>query len=61
MLEISYYNPAEREQEKERRRASDAAQLREGRISKADLRARNVFFSSLEVVESSISYQAIFA
>ena len=61
MPQACHYNPAEREQEKERQRAFDAAQLREGEISQADLRARNGFFSSLQIVESSISCQEAFA
>ena len=61
MLQVRYYDPAERQQEKERQRASDALLLSEGRISRADLRERNGFFSSVEIVESSISFQEAFA
>jgi hypothetical protein len=61
MLQVRYYDPAERQQEKERQRASDALLLSEGRISRSDLRERNGFFSSVEIVESSISFQEAFA
>ncbi|MEC3909433.1 hypothetical protein U5A82_02775 [Sphingobium sp. CR2-8] len=61
MMQVRYYDPAERQQEKERQRASDALLLREGRISPAELRERNGFFSSVEVIDSSISFQEVFA
>ncbi len=61
MHQVCHYSPAERQQSKERQRASDAAQLREGRISASDLRARNGFLASLEIVDSSISCQEAFA
>ena len=61
MMQVRYYDPAERQQEKERQRASDALLLREGRISRGELRERNGFFSSVEIVDSSISFQEVFA
>lgn len=61
MHQVCHYNPAERQQSKKRQRASDAVQLREGRISLEELRARNSFLYSLEIVESSISCQEVFA
>jgi|TARA_R100000049_G_C1957802_1_gene121984 hypothetical protein len=61
MQQACYYSPAERQQEKERQRASDADDLRSGRVSRNDLRARNGFFSSLEIVESSIICEEAFA
>lgn len=61
MLQACHYSAAEREQEKERQRASDAAQLREGKVSQAELRARNAFLAPLQIVESSISCQEVFA
>lgn len=61
MPQVCYYDPAEREQEKERHRASDALQLRQGEISRSDLRDRNSFFASLEIVDSSIRCQEVFA
>ncbi len=60
MYQVSHYRPAERQEEKERVRASDALALCQGKVSQADLRARNGFFSSLEIVESSIICQEVF-
>lgn len=60
MLQACHYSAAEREQEKERQRASDAEHLREGKVSREDLRARNTFLSSLQIVGSSISCQEVF-
>lgn len=61
MSQIAFYDPAERQREKERHRAADAAALRDGGVSQDDLRARNGFFSSLEIVSSSIVCQEAFA
>ena len=60
MLQICYYSPAERDREKERQRASDEAQWREGKVSQADLGARNGFLSSLQIIASSISCREVF-
>ncbi|WP_341896750.1 hypothetical protein [Sphingobium sp. YR657] len=61
MMQVRYYDPAQRQEEKERQRASDASLLSEGRVSRSELRERNGFFSSVEIVESSISFQEVFA
>lgn len=61
MPQVSYYSPAARQLEKERQRASDEAQLRAGAISQHDLRGRNGFFSSLEIIGSSVLCQEVFA
>ncbi|WP_063976400.1 hypothetical protein [Sphingobium yanoikuyae] len=61
MSNVSYYSPAERQREKERQRVLDAARLRDGLVSRDDLRAQNGFLASLEVVNSSIVYQEAFA
>lgn len=61
MRQVCYYSPAERLEEKERHRAFDAQQLRDGNVSQADLRARNGFLSSLEIVDSAVLYQEVFA
>ena len=61
MYQVSQYRPAERQKEKERSRASDALNLRQGRVSQADLRAQNGFLSSLEIIDSEIICQEIFA
>lgn len=60
MLQARQYKTIDREQEKERQRASDAAQLREGKVSLEDLRARNAFLSPLQILESSISCREVF-
>lgn len=60
MQQACYYSPAERQKEKERQRASDADDLRSGRISRDELRARNGFFSSLDIVGSSIICEEAF-
>lgn len=61
MLQVSHYSPAERQQQKERQRASDADRLRAGAVSKAELRMENGFLSSLEVLDSSVICQEVFA
>lgn len=61
MRQVCYYSPAARQQEKERLRASDAEDLRSGRVSCEQLRARNGLFSSLDVVASSIHCEEAFA
>lgn len=60
MLQARQYKTIDREQEKERQRASDAAQLREGKVSLEDLRERNAFLSPLQILESSISCREVF-
>ena len=61
MPKVCNYNPAERQQEKERSRASDALQLRRGDVSQGDLREQTSFFGSLDLVGSSIICQEVFA
>lgn len=61
MPEVCYYDPAERQREKERLRASDALQLRRGDISQHDLRQRNALLASFEIVDSSLRCQEVFA
>lgn len=61
MRQVSYYDPAERQMEKERSRAFDAAALSSGVVSHRDLSARNGFFSSLQVVDSAVICQEVFA
>lgn len=61
MRQVCYYDPAEREREKERHRAFDESRLRDGDVSRQELRERNGFLSSLEIVDSSIVCQEIFA
>ncbi len=61
MRQVCYYDPADRQREKERSRASDAAGLRSGDVSRRELSARNGFFSSLQVIDSAIICQDVFA
>lgn len=61
MLQVCLYDPAERQREKERSRALDEADLRSGSVSHAEMSARNGFFSSLHVIESSVVCQEVFA
>lgn len=61
MYQVCHYSPAERQMEKERSRAADAYALRSGSRSRDDLRRNNGFFSSLEIVDSSIIGQEAFA
>lgn len=61
MRQACYYSPAERQREKERQRAADAEDLRLGNVSHDELRLRNGFFSSLDVVSSSMICAEVFA
>lgn len=61
MRQVCYYSPAERQHEKERQRAADAADLRFGNVSREELRHRNGFLSSLDVVSSSVVCAEVFA
>lgn len=61
MLKIRLYDSAQRQQEKERQRALDAAALQSGQVSRDDLRVRNGFLSSLEVIDSSITCKEVFS
>lgn len=60
MRQVCYYDPAERQREKERSRASDAAALSSGFVSRRDLSVRNGFFSSLQVIDSAVICQEVF-
>jgi hypothetical protein len=59
--QVCYYDPAEREREKERHRALDESRLHDGEVSRQELRERNSFLSSLEIVDSSIVCREVFA
>lgn len=54
MLQVSHYDPIERQREKQRSRDQDDCALREGSVSREELRLRNGFFSSLDLASSSI-------
>ena len=61
MLQVSYYSPAERQREKDRARAQDERDLREGNVSREELRLRNGFLAQLEIVGSSVRRRGIIA
>jgi hypothetical protein len=61
MFKIRLSDPAQRQLEKERQRAADDAGLENGQVARDELRASNGFFSSLEVIVSSIVRQEVFA
>lgn len=61
MRQVCYYDPADRQREKERSRASDEAAIVSGSLSRRDLSARNGFFSSLQVIDSAVICQEVFA
>lgn len=61
MLQVNYFDPAERQREKARARELDDRALRSGDISREELRSRNGFFSSLEVVSSSVRRRGVLA
>lgn len=54
MSQVSHYDPVERQREKDRARARDDRALRDGAISREQLRLRNSFLAPLEIVSSSI-------
>lgn len=54
MLQVSQFIPSERQRAKQASRAQDDADLREGRVSRAQLRAENGAFSSLDLSSSSV-------
>ena len=60
MRQACHYSPASRQAEKERQRASDAQDLREGIVSRDDQRCSNGFLASLDIVESSIICEEVF-
>jgi hypothetical protein len=53
-----YFNPQQRQREKEFARERDERDLRDGAVSRQDLSARNGFFSSLQIVGSSSGTKA---
>lgn len=61
MLQVSHYDPAERQREKDRARERDDCALRNGDISRQELRNRNSFLAPLDVVGSSIRHRGIIA
>lgn len=54
-----YFDPRQRQREKEFARECDERDLRDGRVSRQDLSVRNGFFSSLQIVGSSIRHQGV--
>lgn len=61
MLQVSHYDPVERQREKDRARERDDRALRNGDISREALRMRNGFLAPLDVVSSSIRHRGIVA
>lgn len=61
MLQVSLYDPMERQREKQRSRDQDDRDLRLGVVSREELSARNGFFSSLDVAGSSVRRRRILA
>jgi hypothetical protein len=57
MLNVSHFDPAERQREKSRVREADDSALRNGQISRAELQSENGFFASLKIVNSVIELQ----
>lgn len=57
MSEAKYYDPIERQREKQRARAQDERYLREGRISPEALNRRNGFFSSLDLSNAQVRHR----
>lgn len=61
MIQVSHYDPMERQREKQRSRDQDDRDLRMGLVSRQELAARNSAFSSLDVVGSSIRRRRVLA
>jgi hypothetical protein len=61
MIPVSLYDPLERQREKQRSRDQDDRDLREGRVSREELRMRNSFLSSVDLPNSSIRRRRILA
>lgn len=59
MRQILNFDPVQRQHEKARARELDDRALRSGKISREELRGRNSFFSSLEIVHSSVRRRGI--
>jgi hypothetical protein len=51
----------ERQREKQRSRDQDDRDLREGRVSREEMRLRNSFFSSVDLANSSIRRRRVLA
>ena len=60
MVQVSYFSQADRQSAKQASRARDEGDLRDGRVSQADLRAANGVFSSLDLSASSIRRRGVF-
>jgi hypothetical protein len=54
MFEIGYYDPVERQREKQLSREQDDRDLREGRITAKELAVANGFFSALDISRARI-------
>lgn len=54
MQQLHYFDPEERRREKDRARAEDDRALRNGEVSREELRMRNSFLAPLEIISSSI-------
>lgn len=61
MRQVLKFDPVERQHEKARARELDDRALRSGDISRAELQARNSFFSALEIVHSSVRRRGVIA
>jgi hypothetical protein len=61
MVQVSYYDPDERQREKDRAREQDDRALCNGDVSREQLRLRNSFLAPLEIVGSSIERPGIAA
>jgi hypothetical protein len=61
MVHVSYYDPAERQREKDRAREQDDRALRNGDVSHEQLRLRNNFLAPIEIVGSSIEHPGLAA
>jgi hypothetical protein len=61
MMQVSLYDPMERQREKQRSRDQDDRDLREGRVSREEMRLRNSFFSSVDLANSSIRRRRVLA
>mgnify|MGYP003582240195 CR=1 FL=1 len=53
-MQVGLHDPMERQREKQRSRYQDDRDLREGRVSREEMRLRNSFFSSVDLANSSI-------
>ena len=58
MQQLNHYDPVERQREKQRMRDQDDHDLRIGSVSHEGLRARNGFFSSVDLSRASVRRRA---